>query len=137
MSFGQSIQTVFTKYADFRGVAGRAEFWWWILFTSLVSAALNTVALPGWVSIWSSGMNEVNGTGSGVAALWSIAVLLPTLAVTVRRLRDAGYAWGHMFWLLLPVAGIIILAVLCAQPSRLSVSVPQAQGNPQQGRPIP
>ncbi|HUG51593.1 MAG TPA: hypothetical protein VLZ78_11410, partial [Terrimesophilobacter sp.] len=33
----------------------------------------------------------------------------PSLAVTVRRLRDAGYQWGHIFWLLLPVAGVIVL----------------------------
>jgi uncharacterized membrane protein YhaH (DUF805 family) len=137
MSFGQSIQTVFTKYAEFRGTASRSEFWWWILFSALVSAALNAVAMPGWMSMWSNGIDDVNRTGSGVAALWSIAVLLPTLAVAVRRLRDAEYAWGHMFWLLLPVAGLIILAVLCAQPPRRTVAVPPVNGLPQQGPSVP
>jgi hypothetical protein len=36
MSFGEAIQTVFRKYAEFTGRAGRAEFWWWALFTALV-----------------------------------------------------------------------------------------------------
>lgn len=36
-----------------------------------------------------------------------IAVLLPNLAVAVRRLRDAGYGWGNLFWILVPIAGIV------------------------------
>jgi uncharacterized membrane protein YhaH (DUF805 family) len=112
MSLGQSIRTVFNKYAEFRGVAGRSEFWWWILFTSLVSMALNVVP------VWSVNIDSWVSTGPSLAAVWGIAVLLPTLAVTVRRLRDTGYPWGHILWLLLPAAGVIILIVLCAQPTR-------------------
>ena len=40
MSFGEAIQTVFRKYAEFMGRAGRAEFWWWALFNVLVASAL-------------------------------------------------------------------------------------------------
>jgi uncharacterized membrane protein YhaH (DUF805 family) len=112
MSFGQAISTVFSKYAEFRGRAGRSEFWWWILFTGLVSAALNTVP------VWRVDLGYEISTGPSLAGMWAIAVLLPTLAVTVRRLRDAGYEWGHIFWVLLPAAGVIILIVLCAQPTR-------------------
>jgi uncharacterized membrane protein YhaH (DUF805 family) len=120
MSFGQSIQTVFTKYAEFRGIASRSEFWWWVLFTALVSAALGSV--PVWGLSFGNGVT----TGSSLAGVWSLAVLLPSLAVTVRRLRDAGYQWGHLFWILLPVAGMIILIVLCAQPTRHSVGTTAA-----------
>lgn len=115
MSFGQSIQTVFTKYAEFRGLATRPEFWWWILFTLLVSAALGTLSFP-ILTVVPGG--DLAWTSSTLAGLWNIAVLLPTLAVTVRRLRDAGYDWGNLFWLLLPVAGMIVLIVLCAKPSQ-------------------
>ena len=72
-------------------------------------------------------------TGSSLAGLWSLAVLLPSLAVTVRRLRDAGYQWGHIFWVLLPVAGMIVLIVLCAQPTRVGATAagtPRAQSLP-------
>lgn len=121
MTLGQSIQTVFTKYAEFRGAASRSEFWWWVLFTSLVSAALNTV------TVWRFDFGSDISQGSGLAGVWAIAVLVPTLAVTVRRLRDAGFEWGHVFWVLLPVAGVIVLIVLCAQPSRRSVARAQKQ----------
>jgi uncharacterized membrane protein YhaH (DUF805 family) len=121
MTFAQSIQTVFNKYAEFRGIASRSEFWWWVLFTSLVSAALNTV------TVWSVSLGSDISPASSLAGVWAIAVLVPTLAVTIRRLRDAGYEWGHIFWVFLPVAGVIVLIVLCAQPSRRFVVGAQGQ----------
>ncbi|GAA1419713.1 DUF805 domain-containing protein [Agrococcus citreus] len=66
--------------------------------------------------------------GPTLAGLWSLAVLLPTLAVPVRRLRDAGYAWAHALWLLVPLAGMIVVALLCAQPSRAAPSSTAASG---------
>lgn len=116
MTFPQAIQTGFRKYADFLGRAARSEFWWWILFTALVSTALSLI--PVWAFRLPDGTMSFGPTFSG---LWSIAVLLPTLAVAVRRLRDAGYRWGYLFWLLLPVAGLIIVAVLRARPSEQRV----------------
>ena len=45
MTFGQAIHTCLRKYADFAGRAARSEFWWFILFTALVSAALTALNL--------------------------------------------------------------------------------------------
>ena len=47
MSFGEAIQTVFRKYAEFMGRAGRAEFWWWALFNVLVASALGLFKVIG------------------------------------------------------------------------------------------
>ncbi|MGN6326012.1 DUF805 domain-containing protein [Pseudolysinimonas sp.] len=116
MTFPQAIATVFRKYAEFTGRASRAEFWWFALFGALVSTALgalNLVTPQGTIAI-----------GSSLAGAWSVATLLPSLAVTVRRLRDAGFAWGHVFWLLLPVAGVVILIVLLAQRSSATAPRP-------------
>jgi uncharacterized membrane protein YhaH (DUF805 family) len=125
MRFDQAVATGFRKYADFTGRAGRPEFWWWILFTTVVNAALG--ALPVWpMMVWNGG---VQSTGS-LAGAWSIAVLVPTLAVTVRRLRDAGRHWGNVFWILLPLAGLIVLIVLCASPSVPAYREPAADAVP-------
>jgi uncharacterized membrane protein YhaH (DUF805 family) len=113
MTFFQAIASGFRKYADFTGTASRSEFWWWTLFATLTGAILTTAA------------NAIfGGAESGVNGLWSLVVLLPSLAVTVRRLRDAGFGWGHVFWPLLPIAGVLIVAVLCTQPS-VRQAVPQ------------
>src|SRR5206468_10941053 len=121
MRFEQAIVAGFRKYADFSGRATRPEFWWWILFTALVTGILNAIHLgPALV---------VGGVAqpSGLATAWSIAVLLPTLAVTVRRLRDAGHGWANLFWILAPIAGLVVLIVLCAQRS----TEPQVVHDPQ------
>jgi uncharacterized membrane protein YhaH (DUF805 family) len=113
MSFGEAIQTVFRKYAEFTGRATRAEFWWWTLFNALVLGALNLF------NVIQIGSNAY--LGSLLSGLWGIAVLLPTLAVAVRRLRDAGHGWGNLFWLLVPVAGLVVLVILLAQPTKETV----------------
>ena len=46
MTFGQSIKHVFSNYATFQGRASRSEFWWWYLFTIIVSFAINLISLP-------------------------------------------------------------------------------------------
>jgi hypothetical protein len=43
MTFAGAIKTCFTKYADFRGTAARPEYWYFVLFTILVSIVLSTV----------------------------------------------------------------------------------------------
>ena len=118
MSFGEAIQTVFRKYAEFTGCATRAEFWWWALFNVLVTGALNLF------NVIRIGQNAY--LGSLLAGLWGIAVLLPNLGVAVRRLRDAGYGWGNLFWLLVPIAGIVVIVVLWAQPTKAAVPVTTA-----------
>ncbi|TDN91529.1 DUF805 domain-containing protein [Microbacterium sp. BK668] len=116
MRFAQSIRSGFRGYAEFSATASRSEFWWWILFTVIVGSALAALPVPT--------LGLADGTVLSAPTLtpvWQIAVLLPTLAVTVRRLRDGGSGWGNVFWILLPVAGAIVLAVLCAQPTRTLV----------------
>ena len=118
MTFFESIKTAFRKYADFSGRAARAEFWWFALFNIVVSALLNALTLP-----FNGRLFEFNASTSGMftfvsfATLWGIAVLVPSLAVTVRRLRDIGREWTQLLWVLLPFIGLIILFVRLAQPS--------------------
>jgi len=123
MNFGQSIETVFRKYAEFHGRASRPEFWWFILFTALVSSVLSAM------NVWTPwGTIQI---GSSLAGAWSVAVLVPTLAVTVRRLRDAGRSWAELFWLLLPIAGLIVLIVhLCDAPKLEQAQPPQSSAVP-------
>lgn len=79
MSIGEAIRTVLKKYAEFNGRAGRPEFWRWMQFSALVTAALNLLNfLP-------TGDNLAIGTM--LSGVWGLAVLLPNLSVAVRRLR--------------------------------------------------
>ncbi|MEJ6506857.1 MAG: DUF805 domain-containing protein [Microbacteriaceae bacterium] len=99
MSFGSAIATGFRKYADFTGSASRSEFWWFNLFLVLASIGVG--------AIWDS-----------LQLAWFVAGLLPYLAVGVRRLRDAGFAWGLIFIGLVPFVGTVVMIVLWVQPTK-------------------
>lgn len=105
MSFTQAIKTCFSKYVDFTGRAPRSELWWFVLFTFLVSIALSMVdaALLG-----SGGMPMFS-------SLWSLAVLLPSLAVGARRLHDTDRSGWWLLIGLIPLIGFIVLIVFYVQ----------------------
>ncbi len=128
MTFFESITTVFRKYAEFGGRASRSEFWWFTLFSALVASALGSLNLysttssiaGGWMGPAGFDGSATSSTlylGASLAGLWSFVILLPSLAVTIRRLRDAGRQWVEIFWILLPIAGLIILIVRLAEPT--------------------
>ncbi len=107
MSFGQAVSTVFSKYATFSGRARRSEYWWWYLFTILVTAI--AFILDAVLKI-----NTLGGDG-GVKIGWiyvivSLALVIPTVAVTVRRLHDSGHSgWWWLAVFICGIGGIIIL----------------------------
>ena len=103
MSFGAAIASVFRKYAVFRGVALRSEYWWFTLFSFLVAVALNLL-------MSATGEGEIDspvGLASTISLVWSLGTLIPSLAVTVRRFHDAGFS-GKWLWLyVVPVVGLV------------------------------
>jgi uncharacterized membrane protein YhaH (DUF805 family) len=113
MSFGAAISSFFTKYATFSGRARRSEFWFVVLFTTLVSVAISIVA-PGTVT-------EVNGfevqQQSMLSNLWSLATLIPSLALTWRRLHDVNKSGNYFFFILIPIVGAILLFIQLVKDS--------------------
>ena len=118
MNVLRSVQAVLRKYADFTTRAVRPEFWWFVLFAGIAHLALNSL------NIFTD-----HGTvylGASFSGAFGFATVVPVLAVTVRRLRDAGRSWAELFWLLLPIAGLIVLIVHLPEPSRPQAASPSA-----------
>jgi uncharacterized membrane protein YhaH (DUF805 family) len=114
MSFIDAIKSYFNNYATFKGRARRSEFWFTVLFTFLVSAALSIVFPGPTEMVW--GM-EVEQT-SAAENLWSLATIVPSLAVTWRRLHDVGRSGKYFFFILIPIAGIIMLLIELTKDSQ-------------------
>ena len=105
MTIQESVKTCLRKYADFSGRATRAEFWWWVLATILVSLAFS--AIDSFISAISKAYIY-----SPLGTIFALAVLLPDLAVTARRLHDIGKSgWWQLAWLAIGVLGAIPLIV--------------------------
>ena len=98
MNFGQAISACLSKYATFTGRARRSEYWWFFLFEFLMMAAASTI-------------------NDKLSGLVSLALLLPALAVGVRRLHDIGRSGWWLLLSLVPVIGWIVLLVWAVQKS--------------------
>lgn len=106
MSFGEAIKTVFSKYATFSGRARRSEYWYFILFTVIISAAI------GVISTFS------RDVGTILTGVWELATLIPSLALVWRRLHDIGKSGAWYFIILVPLVGAIILLVFICKDSQ-------------------
>ncbi len=100
MQFGDAIKNGFQNYANFRGVASRSEFWYWTLFTVIVSVGTSFIDTAVGLAIGMENFTLIN-------TLAALALMLPGLAVAVRRFHDAGFsAW----WYSIPqVATLLVL----------------------------
>ena len=97
VTFFESIRICFTKYAEFNGRASQSEFWWFMLFVTLVASALVYLS-------------------QSLSNIFLIAILLPLLAAGSRRLHDCGKSGWLQLYLLVPVGGIIMLGIWWAMP---------------------
>lgn len=110
VGFGTAIARAFSKYAVFQGRASRSEYWWFALFTTIVTTITNALA---------GGENAANGYGffGIVNTLVVLALILPSLAVAVRRLHDTNRSGWFILLGLIPLVGLIILIVFYATAS--------------------
>lgn len=147
-TFGQAVSRFLKQYADFTGRASRSEYWWSALFTvlmTLIPTALVIVGvIVGAVSAASSqdsfGSDSGSGTGSApgyepsvvdfgpagilisvglvLLMLASLALIVPSLAISWRRLHDGNFPGPFYFLTLVPSVGSVILLVLLLLPSK-------------------
>jgi uncharacterized membrane protein YhaH (DUF805 family) len=96
---------VLKKYAVFDGRAHRAEYWFFVLFNVLISIALMVI-------------DVVVGTFGALGGLYGLAVIIPAIAVAVRRLHDIGRSGPWIFISFVPVAGPIILLIFMVTDSQ-------------------
>jgi uncharacterized membrane protein YhaH (DUF805 family) len=93
---------VLKKYATFSGRARRTEYWMFLLFSLIASMVLAFA-------------DGILGTGGVLGAVYSLAVLLPTIGVSVRRLHDTGRSGWWLLVGLVPLVGPIVLVVFAVQ----------------------
>lgn len=98
MSFVDAIKSVLSQYANFSGRARRSEYWYFALASGVISMILGALAQQ--FSIFSI-----------LSGVFSLAIICPSLAVIVRRLHDIGKSGWYYLFILIPLAGPIILLV--------------------------
>ena len=97
VGFGKAIKLFFANYVNFKGRASKSEYWWAFLFNFLVSTVAGFIPYVGFVIM--------------------LALFLPGLSITVRRLHDTGKPWPYLLMSLIPFAGAIIMIVYLCKDS--------------------
>lgn len=102
---------VLKKYAQFDGRAARTEFWMYSLINAIIVIVLQIAA---------SSLIQISATLaiviSLIAGLYSLGVLIPSLAVAARRLHDTGRSGWWILISFVPLIGAFVLLYFCVQP---------------------
>ena len=116
----------FKNYAEFTGRSTRSDYWWvwlgnfilsipfWIIYFYTVFLSIVMDSIDDSVS---ESTFMVLGLVVIIYAIFYLAILVPTLALSVRRLRDAGFHWAFIFLRFAPMGGIALL-ILHAMPTK-------------------
>ena len=85
MNFVNAVKSGFRNYVNFKGRASRAQYWWWTLFSVIINFALPS--------------------DGGLDSIASLVILLPTIAITIRRMHDTDHVG---WWMLFPIVNIVL-----------------------------
>lgn len=103
VSFAGAVKSAFLNFSQFRGVSTRPEYWYFILFTVLMVIVLGTIESVIWPPVQTEDVLASLNQPTPFSNVFAIVVLIPSLAVTSRRIRDAGWSGKWLFTLLLPL----------------------------------
>jgi uncharacterized membrane protein YhaH (DUF805 family) len=104
MTFTEAIKDGFDHYTKFDGRASRPAYWWWFLFSILVAIGANII-------------DAILGTWGVVNGLAALALLLPGLSVSIRRLHDTDHSGWWILIGLIPIIGFIVLLIFYLRDS--------------------
>lgn len=108
VTFEQAVRSAIQQhYCDFSGRASRSEYWWYVLFTVILSVIIQAFG------VISSDVSLYLG------AIVNLALLLPGLSLCVRRLHDINKSGWFILLGLIPIVGAIILIVWFCKESEM------------------
>ncbi|MGG5818273.1 DUF805 domain-containing protein [Falsiroseomonas sp. HW251] len=108
MNFMDAVKTCLNNYANFSGRARRSEFWWFVLFNFCAQIAASIV----------DGIISAIIGFSALSFLVMLGLLVPGIAVSIRRMHDLGKSGWFILLGLIPIAGPIILIVFYVKPGQ-------------------
>ena len=120
MSLGESLTSVFNKYATFTGRARRSEYWWFSICYYAIQLIFNFASFGMMAGVLSGEMSYNDPSYSLImmaSVVIGLGLFLPSLAVTVRRLHDIGKSGWNILWAAIPLIGVIIILVWMCQDS--------------------
>ncbi len=114
VSFSEAVNRALTvNYCNFSGRASRSEYWWYALFSGIVNIAMFII-----VALVTYLIGQT--AGQVINCLVGLALFLPGLGLSVRRLHDIGKSGWWLLLAFIPLVGAIILIVWFCQDSQMA-----------------
>lgn len=114
---------VFRNYANFSGRTRRAEYWWYQLCCFCIALPVSFVG-GFFLAAFNAHKNNTDAiigmVSFGLLALIAIALIIPNLAIQVRRLHDIGISGWWILLAFIPYAGPVVMLILMLLPSKAS-----------------
>lgn len=115
MTFMEAVRSGFSKYVTFSGRARRSEFWFWTLFAIIISVVAMLVDGMIFPDLMTAQVTDAGASfqsqGGPISLVVSLGLLLPGLAMAVRRLHDTDRSGWWLLIGLIPLIGLIVLIV--------------------------
>lgn len=116
MGFKEAVRSVLSQYATFSGRARRSEYWYFVLFTLLTAIAASIIGCI--IGSLIGGAETATAIGMAFYYLACLVLLIPGLAVSVRRLHDTDHSGWWLLAGLVPVIGGLAILVLTLMDSK-------------------
>ena len=136
----EAYQKFWKGYVDFTGRSTRSDYWLNVLAQCLISLLFGFLL----ILIMILGGDPATYTSNAYSfqmiliyivlsafGIYMLALLIPSIAIMVRRLRNGGYHWAFMFLLLIPYLGSFVIFILTLQPTKVDLPFNNFN-NPQQ-----
>ncbi len=108
MGFIESIKSGFIRYFDFTTRSSRSEYWWWILFTwfvSIILAVVSSTLFGHTIEQTNTGGTTYSYGGGILGAIFALLVLIPSIAISCRRLHDIDKSGWWQLLVFIPLIG--------------------------------
>ena len=117
----EAYKNFWKKYVDFEGRTTRSDWWWVTLCNFIIFLLLLIPIMFSFINVLATPINYYPVYGvifALLAMIYLLAILVPSIAMYVRRLRDADFHWALIFISFIPYVGGVVLFVLLQMPSK-------------------
>ena len=103
-------------YSNWTGCAKRSEWWWVVLWNTIIGML---IGIPLSMTISDDGTTTVLGAILAfILLMYCLVAFVPSISLTIRRLRDAGLPWGLYFLNFIPIIGGLVVFVMMQLPTK-------------------
>jgi uncharacterized membrane protein YhaH (DUF805 family) len=106
-TFASAIRSGFVNFRVFRSTASRSQYWYFVLFTVLLSVVLSTIESVIWPPALTGDLIDLANQNTPLSNLAALILLLPSISLTARRIRDAGWSAKWLLLIFLPLLPLI------------------------------